>query len=99
MAGKLAWWGEPRWVLHPKIAAYAAALGAEYSTLRADQNNGGTLFGIPAVVSINVPSTRILLIDASEILFADNGVSISMSDQATIEMETTPAVASSRHAN
>lgn len=51
---------------------------------------GGTILGLPVVVSQNV-GTKVILVNASEILLADDGgVSISVSDQATIEMSTTP---------
>lgn len=51
---------------------------------------GGTILGLPVVVSQNV-GTKVILVNASDILLADDGgVSIAVSDQATIEMSTTP---------
>jgi len=48
------------------------------------------LFGIPLVLSDNSPK-QITLIDASEILFSDDGgIEVDVSEQATIEMDGTP---------
>lgn len=61
--------------------------------------NGGTLMGIPVVVSENIPSTTgsptegwpIILAAAREILLADDGqVNIDASREATLQMETAP---------
>lgn len=54
-------------------------------------SSGGTLLGFPVVTSEAV-GTKIIAVKASDILIAeDPGVSVTASDQATIEMETTPA--------
>jgi HK97 family phage major capsid protein len=51
---------------------------------------GGTIDGIPTVVSESV-GTRVALVNASDILVADDGIiNIDISEQATIEMSTTP---------
>lgn len=53
---------------------------------------GGSLLGMPVVVSETV-GTKLIALNASDILLAeDPGVSVTASDQATIEMETTPAI-------
>lgn len=53
---------------------------------------GGDLLGFPVIVSENV-GTKIIALKASDILVAeDPGVRVDVSDQATIEMETAPAV-------
>jgi HK97 family phage major capsid protein len=58
---------------------------------------GGSILGVPVVVSANVPSDNnspgddiIVALDASEILVADGGIEFSNSSQATIEMSSTP---------
>ncbi len=52
--------------------------------------NGGSIGGIPVVVSQSV-GARLVVVNASEILFADDGgVEISVSDQASVEMSSTP---------
>ena len=51
---------------------------------------GGTLFGMPVVVSNNV-SNRIVLVHAPSILFADEGgVRIDVSREASIQMDSAP---------
>lgn len=51
---------------------------------------GGTIAGLPVIVSNSV-GTRIILVNASDILLADDGgVSIDVSEEATVEMSTTP---------
>lgn len=51
---------------------------------------GGTIVGLPVVVSQNV-GARVILLNASDILLADDGgITIDISREATIEMSTTP---------
>lgn len=51
---------------------------------------GGTLFGIPVVVSNNV-GARVILVHAPSILFADEGgVRIDVSREASVQMDTAP---------
>jgi HK97 family phage major capsid protein len=51
---------------------------------------GGTLFGMPVVVSNNV-STRVILLHAPSILFADEGgVRIDVSREASVQMDSAP---------
>ena len=51
---------------------------------------GGTLFGMPVVVSNNV-STRVILVHAPSILVADEGgVRIDVSREATVQMDSAP---------
>lgn len=61
--------------------------------------NGGTLLGFPVVTSENIPATAgspadgypIIFIMPGEILLADDGgVTIDMSREASLQMETTP---------
>jgi HK97 family phage major capsid protein/HK97 family phage prohead protease len=52
--------------------------------------NGGTILGFPAVISENV-GTRIIALNARDILLAeDGGISIDVSTQASVEMNTVP---------
>jgi HK97 family phage major capsid protein/HK97 family phage prohead protease len=54
--------------------------------------SGGTLVGRPVIVSEAV-GNRIIALNPSDILLAeDPGVSVEVSDQATLEMDTAPAV-------
>jgi HK97 family phage major capsid protein/HK97 family phage prohead protease len=51
---------------------------------------GGTLFGMPVIVSNNV-STRVILMHAPSILFADEGgVRIDVSREASVQMDSAP---------
>lgn len=51
---------------------------------------GGMISGLPVIVSEAV-GARIILLNANDILFADDGgVRIDVSDQASVEMSTTP---------
>jgi HK97 family phage major capsid protein/HK97 family phage prohead protease len=51
---------------------------------------GGTLFGMPVVIS-NALSTRVVLVHAPSILFADEGgVRIDVSRDATVQMDSAP---------
>lgn len=53
---------------------------------------GGTLFGIPIVTSTSVPASIIVLLDASEILLADDGaVTLDASEEAALQMRDDPA--------
>jgi hypothetical protein len=54
--------------------------------------NGGTIMGLPAVVSETV-GTKIILVNASDILLSeDGGVEIDVSEEASLIMSTTPDV-------
>ncbi len=49
-----------------------------------------TLFGIPLVLSSNSPA-QITLLDASHVLYSDDGgIEVDTTDEATIQMNTTP---------
>jgi hypothetical protein len=59
--------------------------------------NGGFIWGIPVIVSDNVPSDAnspsdkmIVALDASEIFLNDEGIEIEASEQALLEMSTAP---------
>ena len=53
--------------------------------------NGGTLGGLPVVVSEYVTAGDIYLVDAGNIYWAtDGGIELSMSDQASVEMNDSP---------
>ncbi len=52
--------------------------------------DGGTLLGLPVIVSANV-GTKIIALNADDILLAeDPGVQVDVSDQATVEMDDVP---------
>jgi len=77
----------PVWVMQPKTAYTIASRLANVGT---PTDIPRSLFGIPLVLSDNSPK-QITLIDASEILFSDDGgIEVDVSEQATIEMDGTP---------
>jgi HK97 family phage major capsid protein len=58
---------------------------------------GGDVLGVPVIISANVPSDNdspsehiIVALDASEILFADGGVELSVSRQTSLQLTSTP---------
>lgn len=89
------------WVMHPRTATHLAALrgGACGAPAFPDIGvNGGTLLGLPAIVSASVPvtadtsaETTITLIDADGVLLVDDGeADISLAKHATLEMDSEP---------
>jgi HK97 family phage major capsid protein/HK97 family phage prohead protease len=91
------------WLMSPTqavaISMIQNPLGqAEYPTINV---NGGTLFGLPVVVSENIrdaatgsPPTkadRIILVSANDILLADEGgVMLDISREASVQMDSAP---------
>jgi len=59
--------------------------------------NGGTLLGLPVIVSQHVPSGVVVLAAASEIYLADDGqVMIDTSREATLMMDSAPTSVATR---
>lgn len=56
--------------------------------------NGGTLLGLPVIVSNYVPSDTdgdyVFMINATDIYYADGEVMLDMSDQASLQMDNAP---------
>lgn len=90
MIAKLAFWTSPFWVMKPATAAHIAASSSSiFPEIRATPD-GGYLAGIPVINSTNSPA-QITLLDASDILYADDGATrISLSGNATVELDTAP---------
>lgn len=89
----------PYFVMHP-ITALGLSLKRTAQDIFAFPDitmSGGTLFGIPVITSRSVPKTTsggsiIVLFDASEIFFADDGqVMLDVSEQASLQMDSAPA--------
>ena len=52
---------------------------------------GGIFMGLPVIVSDYVPSTTVVLVNASDIYFGDEGgVDVAMSREASLEMDSAP---------
>jgi HK97 family phage prohead protease len=61
----------------------------EFPTMGA---SGGTVYGMPVIVSDYVPSALVVLVNATDIFLADDGdVSIDTSMEASLEMSDAPA--------
>ncbi|MFK4823763.1 phage major capsid protein [Paenochrobactrum sp. BZR 588] len=76
----------------------------EFNGLSINGNSGGTFFGLPVVLSENIPAnagsgdplegagSRIILAKATEILLADDGqVMLDASREASLEMDSAPS--------
>lgn len=51
---------------------------------------GGRLAGLPVITSNYVPDDRVILVNASDIYFADGGVGIDSSDATSLQMDSAP---------
>ena len=55
--------------------------------------NGGTLFGLPVIVSEFVPTGVVALVNASDVYLADDGeVAVDMSREASLQMDDAPTM-------
>jgi hypothetical protein len=78
------------WVLTPTLAVSLAARVAA-STGNWDLGpSGGTLAGIPVVVSAGVPAGDLVLVDASRFAGFNDALTLLASNEATIQMNTAP---------
>jgi hypothetical protein len=53
-------------------------------------NNGGDIGGMTVIVSDGVPSTSIILADATQIAAASDTITLTSSNETTLQMDTTP---------
>lgn len=81
------------WITTPQLAfqlgTLVNAFGQRlYPTI--DQN-GGSFYGMPVVTSASVPAGLIILANATDILLADDGgVSLDVSTEASLQMDSAP---------
>ena len=81
----------PYIVLSPSTALYMARLRTSGNRVFPNLGlNGGDIFGVPVLISIEAAHYFIAL-DASGIVIADGGVEIDVSDEASIEQSDTPS--------
>lgn len=88
------------WVMHPRTALSLSMLRTTQDIMAFPSitPQGGTFFGLPVVTSANVPvagtsgnPTTITLVNASDILLADDGgVTLDVSREAALEMNSSP---------
>ena len=81
----------PYLVMKPSTARYLATLknvagAAAFPSMGA---TGGTVWGIPTVVSTST-GNQIVLIEASEVIVAEGAVEVSTSEQASLQMDSAP---------
>jgi HK97 family phage major capsid protein len=90
----------PFFILHPRIAAGLAALrttdgAAAFPTISV---TGGTLMGVPVIVSGAVPDAQgspaggssLIAIDASQLLIGEGRLGIDVARHASLQMDTAP---------
>lgn len=85
------------WILHPSLALHLSMVRDIHGNKSFEglTMNGGTLEGLPVVVSTNVPGNAIdgydmVLAVQNDILVAEGGLVIDASNQASLEFETEP---------
>lgn len=88
------------WVMHPRTALALSMLRTSQDVFAFPtiSMTGGTFFGLPVITSSNIsldygsPSaTYITLLDAAEILLADDGgVTLDVSREASLQMDSAP---------
>ena len=94
----------PVWIMNPRTARSLALTRTSQDVVAFPgiTPNGGTFFGIPVIVSNSVGAagagspgvteTLVVLLEASEIFLADDGqVQLDASDQASLQMNSTPS--------
>lgn len=85
----------PYLIMKPTTAVALAAMGANYFPKVGA--NGGEIWGVPVLTSANTPTDAsspsnnlIILIDAAEVLYAEDGIEFSVARHATVQMDDAP---------
>jgi HK97 family phage major capsid protein len=91
MIGALTTWNKPRvrFLMHPQTAAKLLGTNPQ-SFAGLSTASDSLLFGIPLVTGGWAPAGLVVLADLSTILFNDSGVSISVSTQGSVQMDSVP---------
>lgn len=86
------------WVMHPRTALYLSMLLSPLGTLQFPgiNVNGGTFMGFPVITSASVPidtgaDTYIVLMNASDVLLAETGITVDVSREASVQMDSAPS--------
>jgi HK97 family phage major capsid protein/HK97 family phage prohead protease len=88
------------WIMHPNVAMALATLRTSQDILAfpdIDAATGGTFFGLPVIVSGNVPysvsgGSLLVLVNQNDIMLADDGqVTLDLSREASIQMNDAPS--------
>lgn len=85
------------WIMHPRTALYLSMLLSPLGTYQFPTINvtGGTFMGFPVITSTSVPidtgaDSYVILVDASSILLADDGINVDISREASLQMDSAP---------
>lgn len=91
----------PHWIMNPRTALYLSLLRTSQDIFAFPNvtMNGGTWFGMPVITSGSVSldygsptATYIALVDAAEVLLADDGmVTLDVSREASIQLDDAPS--------
>ena len=87
----------PVWITTPRIKfALAMLRDSQNSTAFPEVALNGTLGGAPILTSTSIPSSisgggLIVLLDAAELLWGDEGIELSVSHQAAIQSDSAPS--------
>jgi len=86
---------DPVWLMPPALALALSLTVAPNGTFAFPTmtTEGGSLAGIPAIVSPNVTADTLFLIDAADFVTATGPMRIDLSDSATLHMEDTSPTA------
>ncbi|MGE4254819.1 MAG: phage major capsid protein [Xanthobacteraceae bacterium] len=84
----------PYLIMRPSTALWLASLGNTFPNIGA---TGGSLWGVPVIVSANAPTDGsspakflVTLLDAAEVLLAEGDIEIKTATDASIQMESSP---------
>jgi len=84
----------PYWIMNPANASYLSLVRTSQDLFAfRDEMSSGTpkLLGIPVLTSTLVPKTMIFLVDAAQLMVADEGgINIDASREACLQMDTVP---------
>ena len=83
----------PAWIMNPTTMTWLGGLqnaigaGPQFPTV----NGNRTLFGYPIIDSSTMPADELILLDQSRILLAEDGnITIDMSSEASLQMDSAP---------
>jgi HK97 family phage major capsid protein len=83
------------WFIMPPRVAKALSRAAYENGISTVKYAGGEIFGIPIVTSAAMTAGRIALVDASGVVFGDDGTEIRTSEEASIELSDSHQVSTS----
>lgn len=83
----------PIWIMHPTARiALGAVLNAFGQPAFPSVNGGGTLAGFPVITSSHMLASQVLLMDQADVLLAsDDSVTVDVSREASVQMDSAPA--------